>query len=88
MHSGLHFQTPAVPGTFPTQQLRDTVIQAAVGEALGFESVWPVEQHFDPDVSLLSAPLLLLAAIAGMATHGSIQAASAGQKRFPSVVYG
>ena len=61
---GLHFQLPAHPSTPHQQRFRDTIEQAVVGEALGFESVWPVEQHFDADVSLLSSPLLLLAAIA------------------------
>jgi hypothetical protein len=46
---GLHFQLPSHPTVSPHQRFRDTVEQAVVGEALGFESVWPVEQHFDGD---------------------------------------
>jgi alkanesulfonate monooxygenase SsuD/methylene tetrahydromethanopterin reductase-like flavin-dependent oxidoreductase (luciferase family) len=46
------------------QRYRDTLEQAAHAEALGFESVWPVEQHFDPELSILPSPLLLLAALA------------------------
>src|SRR5207237_8661075 len=38
--------------------------QATYAEALGFESVWPVEQHFNADLSILPAPLLMLAALA------------------------
>jgi alkanesulfonate monooxygenase SsuD/methylene tetrahydromethanopterin reductase-like flavin-dependent oxidoreductase (luciferase family) len=61
---GLHFQLPDHPTVSPHQRFRDTIDQAVIGEALGYESIWPVEQHFDPDVSMLSAPLLLLAAVA------------------------
>jgi alkanesulfonate monooxygenase SsuD/methylene tetrahydromethanopterin reductase-like flavin-dependent oxidoreductase (luciferase family) len=61
---GLHFQLPSHPDVSPHRRFRDTIEQAVVGEQLGFESVWPVEQHFDADVSMLSSPLLLLAAIA------------------------
>jgi len=46
------------------QRYRDTLAQATYAEALGFESVWPVEQHFNADLSILPAPLLLLAALA------------------------
>jgi alkanesulfonate monooxygenase SsuD/methylene tetrahydromethanopterin reductase-like flavin-dependent oxidoreductase (luciferase family) len=66
---GLHFQLPSHPAVSPHQRFRDTVEQAVVGEALGFESVWPVEQHFDAEASMLSAPLLLLAAIAERTTR-------------------
>jgi alkanesulfonate monooxygenase SsuD/methylene tetrahydromethanopterin reductase-like flavin-dependent oxidoreductase (luciferase family) len=61
---GLHFQLPSHPDVSPQRRFRDTIEQAVVGEQLGFDSVWPVEQHFDADVSMLSSPLLLLAAIA------------------------
>ena len=50
------------------QRYRDTIEQAVHAEALGFESVWPVEQHFIPDLSILPAPLLLLSAIAERTT--------------------
>jgi alkanesulfonate monooxygenase SsuD/methylene tetrahydromethanopterin reductase-like flavin-dependent oxidoreductase (luciferase family) len=33
-------------------------------ESLGFESVWPVEQHFNSELSISPAPLLTLSAIA------------------------
>jgi alkanesulfonate monooxygenase SsuD/methylene tetrahydromethanopterin reductase-like flavin-dependent oxidoreductase (luciferase family) len=38
--------------------------QSVHAEALGFESVWPVEQHFNADLSITRAPLLLLTALA------------------------
>jgi len=63
MKFGLHFQSFSGSQT-PVQWYRDTLEQAVHAEALGFESVWPVEQHFISDLSILSAPLLFLAAVA------------------------
>jgi alkanesulfonate monooxygenase SsuD/methylene tetrahydromethanopterin reductase-like flavin-dependent oxidoreductase (luciferase family) len=60
MHSFL--ACPA--GRTPRQRYREAIEQAVQAELLGFESVWPVEQHFNPGISALSCPTLLLAAIA------------------------
>jgi alkanesulfonate monooxygenase SsuD/methylene tetrahydromethanopterin reductase-like flavin-dependent oxidoreductase (luciferase family) len=64
MRFGLHFFMPCSERQSPVQLYRDVIEQAVLAEVLGFESVWPVEQHFNPAVSILSCPLLLLAAIA------------------------
>jgi natural product biosynthesis luciferase-like monooxygenase protein len=64
MKFGLHYQLPCRDFQSPVQRYRDTLEQASHAEALGFESVWPVEQHFDPELSILPSPLLLLAALA------------------------
>jgi len=64
MKFGLHYQLPCSSSQSPVQRYRDTLAQATYAEALGFESVWPVEQHFNADLSILPAPLLLLAALA------------------------
>ena len=64
MKFGLHYQLPCYGAHSPVQRYRDTIEQAVAGEALGFESVWPVEQHFNPGLSIMPAPLLPLAAIA------------------------
>lgn len=64
MKFGLHYQLPCSPAQSPVRRYRDTIAQAAYAETLGFESVWPVEQHFDPGFSILPSPLLLLSAIA------------------------
>src|SRR6202163_4129289 len=64
MKFGLHFQLPCSPGQSPVQRYRDTLDQAVHAEALGFDSVWPVEQHFNANLSILPSPLLMLAAIA------------------------
>jgi alkanesulfonate monooxygenase SsuD/methylene tetrahydromethanopterin reductase-like flavin-dependent oxidoreductase (luciferase family) len=63
MKFGLHYQLSCSGSQSPVQRYRDTLEQAVYAEVLGFESVWPVEQHFS-DLSLLSAPLLFLAAVA------------------------
>jgi alkanesulfonate monooxygenase SsuD/methylene tetrahydromethanopterin reductase-like flavin-dependent oxidoreductase (luciferase family) len=64
MKFGLHYQLPCSAGQSPVQRYRDTIDQAVHAEPLGFESVWPVEQHFNANLSILSSPLLMLAAIA------------------------
>jgi alkanesulfonate monooxygenase SsuD/methylene tetrahydromethanopterin reductase-like flavin-dependent oxidoreductase (luciferase family) len=64
MKFGLHYQLPCSGSQSPVQRYRDTISQAIYAEELGFESVWPVEQHFNPDLSILPSPMLLLAAIA------------------------
>ena len=63
MKFGIHYQSFSGSQT-AVQWYRDTLEQAVYAEALGFESVWPVEQHFISDLSILSAPLLFLAAVA------------------------
>ena len=63
MKFGLHYQSFSASQS-AVQWYRDTLEQAVYAEALGFESVWPVEQHFIVDLSILSAPLLFLAAVA------------------------
>lgn len=64
MKFGLHFQLPCSGNQNPIQRYQETLAQAAHAETLGFESVWPVEQHFNADFSILPSPLLLLAALA------------------------
>jgi len=64
MKFGIHFQLPCYGTQSAVQRYRDTIEQAVAAEALGFESVWPVEQHFNPGLSIMPAPMLPLAAIA------------------------
>src|SRR5215467_3247215 len=63
MKFGIHYQSFSGAQS-AVQWYRDTLEQAVYAETLGFESVWPVEQHFISDLSILSAPLLFLAAVA------------------------
>jgi natural product biosynthesis luciferase-like monooxygenase protein len=64
MKFGLHFQLPCSASQSAAQRYRDTLDQAGHGEALGFDSVWPVEQHFNANLSIMPSPLLMLAALA------------------------
>lgn len=64
MRFGLHFFVPCSDSQSPQQLYRDVIAEAVLADELGFESVWPVEQHFNRTVSIMSCPLLLLAAIA------------------------
>jgi alkanesulfonate monooxygenase SsuD/methylene tetrahydromethanopterin reductase-like flavin-dependent oxidoreductase (luciferase family) len=61
---GLHYLLSCSDTQSPTQRYRDTLEQAIHAEALGFESVWPAEQHFNQRICALPCPALLLAAIA------------------------
>src|SRR5258707_1040491 len=53
MKFGLHFQLPCSAGQSQVQRYRDTLDQAAHAETLGFDSVWPVEQHFNANLSIM-----------------------------------
>lgn len=64
MKFGLHFLLSCADTQSPVERYRETLEQATRGEALGFESVWPAEQHFNRIISILPCPALLLAAIA------------------------
>jgi alkanesulfonate monooxygenase SsuD/methylene tetrahydromethanopterin reductase-like flavin-dependent oxidoreductase (luciferase family) len=64
MKFGLHFQLPCSEDQDPARRYQETLEQAVLAEALGFESIWPVEQHFNAQVSLLSAPMMFLSAVA------------------------
>src|SRR5690349_21342087 len=68
MKFGLHYLLSVSETQSPLQRYRDTLEQAVYAEALGFESVWPVEQHFNQIQSALPCPTLLLAAIASRTT--------------------
>jgi alkanesulfonate monooxygenase SsuD/methylene tetrahydromethanopterin reductase-like flavin-dependent oxidoreductase (luciferase family) len=61
---GLHYLVSCSDFQSPVQRYADTLEQATSAEALGFESVWPVEQHFDQQLSALPCPAIMLSAIA------------------------
>lgn len=64
MRFGLHYLLSCADGQSPAQRYHETLEQATRAEDLGFESVWPVEHHFNRAASILPCPALLLAAIA------------------------
>ena len=47
MKFGIHYQLPCGDGQWPADRW-DTIDQAVHAERLGYESVWPVEQHSTP----------------------------------------
>jgi alkanesulfonate monooxygenase SsuD/methylene tetrahydromethanopterin reductase-like flavin-dependent oxidoreductase (luciferase family) len=53
----------------PTPADRDTLEQGTHAESLGFESIWPVEHHFNSAASILPCPALFLAAVAARTTR-------------------
>lgn len=64
MRFGLHYLLSCADEQSPVERYQETLEQATRAEALGFESVWPVEHHFHPAVSVSPCPMLLLAAVA------------------------
>ncbi len=64
MKFGLHHLVSCPDGTSPQQAYDHVLEEAGLAEALGFESVWPVEQHSDQRLSALPCPAIMLAAIA------------------------
>ena len=68
MRFGVHVQLSCAPSQSPVERYRDTIDQALAAEDLGFDSIWPVEQHFEPAASILPAPMLLLASLAAQTT--------------------
>lgn len=69
MNFGVHFQIGCSANQSPAQRYRESLEQAIHAESLGFESVWPVEQHFNQRVSVMPAPMLFLSALAARTTH-------------------
>ena len=68
MKFGLHYLLSCADSQSPVHRYSETIDQATRAEALGFESVWPVEHHFNRAVSILPCPALLLAAVAARTT--------------------
>lgn len=64
MDFGLHFLLSCARHQSPAQRYRDSLEQALRAEVLGFESVWPVEHHFQAEISIMPCPNLFLAAVA------------------------
>src|SRR5689334_14070270 len=64
MKFGIHYLMSCSIAQSPVQRYQDTITQAVEAESLGFESIWPVEQHLNQEISALPCPALLLAAVA------------------------
>ena len=64
MEFGVFYQLPCAQDQSPVGRYHDTIAQAQLAEALGFHTVWLAELHFHPRFSIMSAPLLVAAAMA------------------------
>ncbi len=64
MEFGIFYQLPCADDQSPADRYADTISQAQLADAAGFDSVWLAEVHFNPRFSILPAPLLLGSAIA------------------------
>src|SRR5436190_17995702 len=64
MKFGLHYLLSCAEGQSPAHRYDETLEQATHAESLGFESVWPVEHHFNSAAPIRPCPALFLAAVA------------------------
>ncbi len=69
MTFGITDQLPCGPDQSVARRYDDVLQQAIHADRLGYDSVWPVEQHFDAASSAMPAPLLFLAAVAARTTR-------------------
>jgi alkanesulfonate monooxygenase SsuD/methylene tetrahydromethanopterin reductase-like flavin-dependent oxidoreductase (luciferase family) len=64
MEIGLFTEFQSPPGMDEAQAFDEALAQVTVAEALGFDSVWLAEIHFQKGRSVLSSPLVIATAIA------------------------
>ena len=64
MEFGVFYQLPCAADQSPAERYSDTIAQSQLADELGFDSVWLAELHFNPEFSIMSAPLLVASAIA------------------------
>ncbi|MCH2517276.1 MAG: LLM class flavin-dependent oxidoreductase [Dehalococcoidia bacterium] len=64
MEFGVFYQLPCSEDQSPSQRYSDTIAQSQLADELGFDSVWLAELHFNPEFSIMPAPLLVASAIA------------------------
>lgn len=63
MEFGVFYQLPCSEDQSPSQRYSDTIAQSQLADEL-LDSVWLAELHFNPEFSIMSAPLLVASAIA------------------------
>ena len=64
MEFGMFHQFPALPGRSDADAFAEAFAQIDAAEELGLDVMWLAELHFDPQRSVLSAPLSIASAIA------------------------
>jgi natural product biosynthesis luciferase-like monooxygenase protein len=69
MKFGLFYQLPCAPTQQVAARYQETIEQIVYAEALGFDTAWLAELHFNPLFSIMPAPLMLAAALAQRTTR-------------------
>jgi alkanesulfonate monooxygenase SsuD/methylene tetrahydromethanopterin reductase-like flavin-dependent oxidoreductase (luciferase family) len=64
MEFGMFHEFPSLPGRSDGKAFDEAMEQVDAAERLGLDVVWLAELHFEPQRSLLSAPLSIVSAIA------------------------
>ena len=64
MEFGMFHQFPALPGRPQKDAFEEAFAQIEAAERWGLDVMWLAELHFDPQRSLLSAPLSIASAVA------------------------
>src|SRR5260370_30638227 len=64
MRFGFFDQLLCPPGYSEQQRYQDIIAQIELGDVVGFDTVWLGELHFSQGFSILSDPLMVLAAAA------------------------
>src|SRR5438445_13455070 len=64
MEFGMFHQFPALPGRSQREAFEEAFAQIEAAERWGLDVMWLAELHFDPQRSLLSAPLSIASAVA------------------------
>jgi alkanesulfonate monooxygenase SsuD/methylene tetrahydromethanopterin reductase-like flavin-dependent oxidoreductase (luciferase family) len=64
MEFGMFHQFPALPGRAESEAFEEAFAQVDAAERWGLDTMWLAELHFDPQRSVLSAPLSIASAIA------------------------
>src|SRR5204862_5527 len=63
MEFGMFHQFPAIPGRTQKEAFAEAFEQIDAAERWGLDAMWLAELHFDPQRSVLSAPLSIAAAV-------------------------
>src|SRR5215472_12708974 len=64
MEFGMFHQFPAIPGRSDADNFAEAFAQIDAAEDLGLDVMWLAELHFDPQRSVLAAPLTIASAVA------------------------
>src|ERR1700738_5083716 len=72
MEFGMFHQFPALPGRSEREAFEEAFAQIDAAERWGLDVMWLAELHFDPQRSVLSAPLSIASAVAARTSRMKI----------------